>query len=181
MSLPDLMLLSDAAGADTVAKLKNYYEAIYQEFCRTAAHADLTFQGARVICPFKQPAKEGGFKDPPEMKHHSFWHCTSDGPEEETRIFDLRRCERIRWIGWVIQHADDPTLVRWWENQRPGKRGPKIHVPLWLFDHDYAVILNKDSDRYYLRSAYVLKPKRTDDFEAEWQANVAAKKAEAAG
>lgn len=166
MSPPALMQLEHAAGQDTVAKWPNYVEDIYAAFCCTAVHVKLTFQGRPVICPFMQP----GNKHPFQGKHFSFWHCMSEGPNEDNRTPDLQRSERIRWIGWVIQNADNPALVRWWENQRSGLRGPKTHVPLWLFEHRYVVILNKDGGRYYLRTAYVLTPGREESLAAEWEA-----------
>lgn len=169
MPLPDLMLLEDALGADTAEKWPNYINDTYAEFCRTAAKAPLTFQDLPVICPFLQRVRGGPPKQPYQGKHSSFWHCTSEGSDDDDERFpDLARCERIRWIGWVIENANDTTLVRHWENTRQGTRGPLVHAPLWLHSKNYAVILDKAQNKYFLRSAYVLRPKREEDFQKEW-------------
>lgn len=172
MPPPALMLLEHAEGVDTAAKWPNYVEDIYAEFCNTAAQANLTFQGDPVICPFMQPVKTGGFVRPHEEKHFSFWHCMSEGPDEDNRTPDWPRCERIRWIGWVIRSSGNPAIVRFWENTRQGKRGPLTHVVLWFFAESYVVILNKNNGKYYLVTAYVLKPDRLKDIEKEWQASL---------
>jgi hypothetical protein len=93
----------------------------------------------------------------------------SEGREEQDRVPDLERCARIPWIAPVIQNADDAAHVRWWENERSSSRGVKTHVPLWLFEHDYAVILEKRPDFYLLLTTYCLRPRQVEKFEQEWQ------------
>lgn len=89
-------------------------------------------------------------------------------PTEQERTPDLERCARIPWIAPVIQNADDAASVRWWENERSSSRGLKIHVPLWLFEHDYAVILEKRPDFYLLITTYSLRSRQIERFEQEW-------------
>lgn len=166
------MLLADAKGEDSTAKWPNYIEDIYAEFRSTAADAGLCFRGWPVVCPYMEPQKGAPPKQPYQGKHFSFWHSISTGQKEDDRVPDFPRCERIRWIGWCIRNAENPALVRWWENERRSLRGPKTHVPLWLFDHDYAVILDKGRDRYFLRTSYVLGHDRPADFADEWESSL---------
>lgn len=172
MPLPELMLLADAEGEDSAAKWPNYIDDIYAEFRHTAADAGLVFRGWPVVCPYMEPQRGAPPKQPYQGKHFSFWHSMSTGPKEDERVPDFPRCERIDWIGWVIRNAEDPAWVRWWENERRGDRGPKTHVPLWLFEHNYAVILDKGRDRYFLRTSYVLNGNKPGDFEKEWKGSI---------
>lgn len=178
MCLPELIYLEDSYGVDTAEKTPNYIEDIYDDFLETAVNVELFFLGKRVTCPYHIAYQQ---------KHYSFWHCMSTAreetplerklrlkkrsskPKEEDRIPDLARCERIRWIGWTIQRAEDPAFVRWWENERPTRHGLETHVPLWLFNHEYAVILRKMPDCYAVVTSYHLKPGRAEAFEVEWR------------
>ena len=55
-----------------------------------------------------------GFGDPTcKGKEAGFWHCVSEGSDEEERIPDLRRCERIAWVRSLIEHAGAPGVDVW--------------------------------------------------------------------
>ena len=69
-------------------------------------------------------------------KEATFWHMTSEGIDEESRIPDIRRCERIRWPKPVVEHADHPKMKYWVSVKRNENR---IHI--WLEDEDYVVVL----------------------------------------
>ena len=43
------------------------------------------------------------------------------------------------------------------------------HVPLWLFEHDYVVILEKREAFYLLITTYCLRPRQVEKFEQEWR------------
>ena len=145
-----------------------YEEAVYEVFLDTFVRPDIHFLGWRVSAPYR-PETRG--------KHFSFWHVISKAPHpknrnEDDRVPDIQRCERIRWIAWAIQQADaEEEGVSWWEN----KRGPDIHVVIWVEELDYAVILGKRRDYYVLKTAYCnLGSGRRRAFEKErqkfWQA-----------
>ena len=92
-------------------------------------------------------------------RDYGFWHLISEAPEqdnrnEDDRIPDLRRCERVRWVAWCIQNAGTPGFS-WWENDRKGQ----THVVIWAEEHDYAVMLGMrntaEGVRFYLlKTAY---------------------------
>lgn len=139
----------------------HYEELLYREFVDTFVTAGVRFRGCPVQAPYR-PAYKG--------KHHSFWHTISEAPDrnnrnEEDRIPDLRRCERIRWIAWLILQADTED-ARCWENERHGS----THVVIWAEPHDFAVVLAKRRDYYVFKTAYAeIKPHRRDAFEREWR------------
>lgn len=151
---PDLLILT--------GDWDSYEDELYRSFLDTFVEVDIRFRDWRVTAPYR-PEYKG--------KHFSFWHCITEAPgknnrNEEDRIFDLRRCERIRWIGWLIQHAEAED-VRWWENDRHGN----THVVIWAEQHDFAVVLAKRREYYVFKTAYTeIKPHRRATFEREWKA-----------
>jgi hypothetical protein len=138
-----------------------YEDAIYNVFLAEIARARLSFRGERVAC-----------RRMPESRNRwaAFWHLIQEGRIEDDRTPDLRRCERIRWVRFVIEQADAFAGIQWWENQR----GPDSNTLLWL-NEEYLVILGRRPDYWLLRSAYCTdKPHRArslrkerDDF---WEA-----------
>jgi hypothetical protein len=166
-----LIPLSDFAGWQV------YEDAIYAIYLETVAHAGLTFCGSQVKVRFR-----------PETKHkgYGFWHLISEAPDqrnrnEDDRIPDLRRCERVRWVAWCIQNADagdaGASGFSWWENER----GPETHVVLWAEQHDFAVVLAKRQTEhgslfYLLKTAYCLRDHTMRKFRKERDAWRAAQK-----
>jgi len=139
----------------------SYEETIYEAFLETFVRPEIRFRGWRVSAPYR-PETRG--------KHFSFWHVVSEAPHpsnrnEEDRIPDIQRCERIRWIAWAIQQANAGQQgVSWWENSR----GRNTHVVIWAEQLDFAVILGKRRDYYVLKTAYGnLRERRRRAFERE--------------
>ncbi len=131
-----------------------YIEELYRIYFEEIVNGQLTFQGLPIKCQFRPETKGKGF---------AFWHVISDGPTEDERVPDLRRCERIRWISWIIKSAGKDPRISWWEN----KRGRSVNVVLWLEKNDFAVILAKRSRYYLLKTAYCVKSHRKKIFRKE--------------
>lgn len=150
----------------------DYEDAIYAEYLASVAHARLTFLGSPVKVRFVPTSKHKGY---------GFWHLISEAPSqdnrnEDERIPDLRRCERVRWVAWCIQNAGAPGFS-WWENVRKGQ----THVVIWAESHDYAVMLGKrntpEGVRYYLlKTAYCLRSHNVRRFAKERDAFWASQK-----
>lgn len=145
-----------------------YEDLIYEAFLTSFVRSGVVFQGWRVSAQYRPETRGKGF---------SFWHTISEAPDrnnrsEDDRIPDMRRCERILWIRWVIDNAGNDGFP-WWEN----RKGRNAHVVIWAQAHDFAVVLAKRRDYYVLKTAYAeLKPHRRKTFEKEKAAYWAAQK-----
>jgi len=137
-----------------------YVEELYEIYMREIVNGGLTFKGFPVKCQYRPSALGKGY---------GFWHVISDGSVEEDRIPDLRRCERIKWISWLIQNVENDSRITWWQN----KRGSNPHVVIWIEAEDFAVILAKRSKYYLLKTAYCVSKRRKKTFQKErkryWQ------------
>ena len=81
-------------------------------------------------------------------KERAFWHLTSEGDVENERIPSLRRCERIRWIRFILENSEE-GFVKKWSNKRKGRE----HICLALESFEYIVVLGQRKDYYLLLSA----------------------------
>jgi hypothetical protein len=120
----------------------DYEEILYSFYQKEIAYAGLLLDGLPVRCRFHPPTKNRGY---------GFWHCIQEGNVEDDRLPDLRRCERIQWIAWMIQNAENNESISWWEE----KRGTETDRLLWLEDEDYLVVLAKRRDYWLLKTAYL--------------------------
>lgn len=134
---------------------QSYEDAIYEIYLDTLVRNPVAFRGVIVKCQYRPPTRDKGF---------GFWHLISEGPEEAERIPDLRRCERIGWVAWLIRNVDSPS-VRWWKN----RRGRNVRVVIWIESEQFAVVLEERPSYYLLKTAYWIKRFRNADFHKEWQ------------
>lgn len=74
-----------------------YEDELYHIYKDTIVEAGIIFQGLPVRTQYRPPTKDRGF---------GFWHMISEGSEEEERTPDIFRCERIRWVAWLIKNAE---------------------------------------------------------------------------
>ncbi len=117
------------------------YEAeLYRVFIDEIAQGGLQFAGLRVGCR-RMPETAGRWA--------SFWHLVQEGKVEDDRTPDLRRCERIRWVRWVIENARTYTAIDEWQNTR----GTEVNTLLW-YREEYLVVLAQRQGYWLLRTAY---------------------------
>ncbi len=117
------------------------YEAqLYAIFMEEIAQGGLAFRGDRVSCR-RLPETEG--------KWAAFWHLIQQGKVEDDRLPDLRRCERLRWVKYVIESWNTDGDIQWWEN----KRGSETNILLW-YREEYLVIITRRNGYWLLKSAY---------------------------
>ena len=133
--LPPLVPLSDYDG-----DWNRFVEAIYRIYKHDFVEDPPSFARLSVRRQVL-PVDQG--------KEATFWHLISEGPNEENRTPDLRRCERIRWPRPIIAHSGEPPL-KVWQNVRD--RGPRVCI--WLEDIDYLVILARRERYVVLLTAY---------------------------
>lgn len=149
--LPDLIGLPDVRN-----NWNAYLEELYRIYLAEIVDGRLKFNDLPIRVQFRPMTKGKGF---------GFWHLISTGETEEDRTPDLRRCERIRWIAWVIRNAKTVDGILWWEN----RRGSNTHVVLWYKAQKFAVVLAARKGYYLLRTAYPVNSRREKSFEKEWK------------
>lgn len=150
-AFPSLVVLTDYGNNWEV-----YLESLYQIYLDEVVNGKLSFRGMPLYVQFRPMTHGKGF---------GFWHLISEGDVEVERTPDLRRCERIRWIPWIISNGESNPAILWWEN----KRGSNTHIVLWLRTENFVVILAKRNEYYLLKSAYHLESHRAKAFEKEWK------------
>lgn len=149
--LPPLVPLSNYGGA-----WGPYLDTIYNYFKQDFVTNKPVFQGRRLGLK-KHPKTQG--------KEATFWHMIQQGPVEEDRIPDLRRCERIRWPKPIIEHDADKA-IKVWKN----RRGREQRICLWFEQKNYLVVL-ADRGEYILPwTAYpVERPHRQRKLQREYE------------
>lgn len=139
-----------------------YCDRIFEMFERDVREA--RFHGRRVSRR-RAPEVAG--------KPDGFWHVTSEGWEKDSsdRIPEMRRCERIPWIGPMIDAAGSDR-VRCYRSPRSVKHGHNIVIA--LPDFSYVVILGMrqgDGGPYMLLiTAFLPRGRRKDQFQREYEA-----------
>ena len=131
-----------------------YLEELYRIYLAEIVNGKLTLNDLPIRAQFRPMTHDRGF---------GFWHLISTGDAEEERVPNLRRCERVRWISWVIRNVKTNDDILWWEN----RRGSNTHVVLWFRAEKFAVILAKRKDYYLLKSAYPVRSEREKSFKKE--------------
>ncbi len=117
-----------------------YETELHRIFIAEIARGGLIFRGERVNCR-RLPEAAGRWA--------SFWHLVQEGRVEDDRTPDLRRCERIRWVRWVIENAAKHAEIDMWQNTR----GTEVNTLLW-YREEYLVVLGQRQGYLLLRTAY---------------------------
>ena len=128
--LPEIITLEDYRG-----NIQEYIEAIYQVFVHDFVHNRPFFEGRRLGLK-KHPLIEG--------KEYTFYHFTHEGNDEEDRIPDLRRMERMPWPAPIINNSSHKYL-KVWRNQR----GKHERILIFHEEEKYLVVL-EDRGEYIL-------------------------------
>jgi len=153
--LPPLVLLSDHGG-----DWNRYLDTLYAWFKQDFIDSKPVFQG-RQLGLKRYPMTLG--------KEATFWHMTSEGQDEENRVPDIRRCERIRWPKPVIENSED-SEIKWWVSVK--RHENRIHI--WLENEDYIVVLADRKGFLLPWTAFVITREHTrrklrKEYEAYWQ------------
>lgn len=126
-----------------------YESAIYEIYRDNFHDEQLTFRG-QPIRHKKYPEYKG--------KPATFWHIISNGSDEENRLPNLRRYERIEWPFYIIGSCvDNCERVLIWENTRKGKTNVLIYCP----DVEYLVVLAKRDGYLVFWTAYPVEYQHT--------------------
>lgn len=132
---PDLVPFQGVGG-----DWKAYEAALYRIFRKEIVGGDLRFRGLPVRC--RRLPETGG-------RWAAFWHLVQEGRVEEDRTPDLRRCERIRWVRWVVENVETHPEIDEWQNTRR----TETNTLLW-YREDYLVVLARRRRYWLLKTAY---------------------------
>ena len=135
--LPDLVEFENGDWEKYVEIIYRYFE---NDFIKTKPY----FRGI--------PVNHRHMPEDNDHRHAAFWHLVQEGKDEENRLPDLRRCERIRWPRPIIEHETE-YLVLVWESERRGK----INICLLFDEQDYLVVLGKRCGYVLLLTAYPIE------------------------
>ena len=136
--LPSLVFFTDYEG-----DWNRYLDALYAWFTKDFIVSKPVFQGRRLGLK-RYPMSQG--------MEVTFWHMISEGKNEDDRLPDFRRCERICWPKPVIEHDSDPA-IKVWRNQR----GSEERICLWLVQENYLVVLADRGDYILPWTAYLVE------------------------
>lgn len=151
LPLPLLVLLEHYRG-----EWSDYFDAIYEIFHQDFVLTKPVFRGKRLGLK-RYPEHEG--------KSATFWHMISTGDQEEERIPDIRRCERISWPKPIIDNSEDPCLKIWSEPKGKNKR---IHI--WFEDESYLVVLDDRGDYILPWTAfYIEREHQKQKYNKRWE------------
>lgn len=138
LQLPELIELSQFGG-----NFASYLDAVYEIFVSEFVYNRPTYRGIRLALK-KHPVIDG--------KEATFWHMTSEGEDEQNRLPDLRRLERIKWPSFIINKSEHPYL-KVWENTR----GTKTNILILHEYENYVVILRKGNGYLLPWTAYLIE------------------------
>lgn len=135
MNPPDLLCLNGDWG--------EYVNELYRVFEDDLLNGHLQFLGLNVRC--------GESSTSPKLqgRHSLFWHIIQEGRIEDEREPNLRRCERLPWIRWIIENARNCDNIEVWQNMRDGK----TNTLLW-YREEYLVVLSARRNYWLLKTAY---------------------------
>ena len=157
LDLPDLIELTDFGG-----DFNRYLEAVYEIFVNDFIRNRPLFRGVRL-----------GLKRHPLYadKEATFWHMTSEGEDEQNRLPDMRRLERIKWPAFLINNSEHPYL-KVWENTR----GNKTNVLILHEEENYVIVLRKGNGYLLPWTAYLIEHDwRKKKFLKEYEAYIKSK------
>lgn len=157
MTLPSLVQVSDYNASE-------YIDKIYEIFVNEVVNGNLSFLGLPISCPWHPPY---------DSKHFSFWHLISESSDsnrvEQDRVPDMRRCERIKWIAYVINNASNKQLVWCWEKDIKTSRGKSKHIHLYFHEERYMVILRRKNVRFEIVTTFTVENhKRREEESKIW-------------
>ncbi|MGQ3015431.1 MAG: hypothetical protein ACT6QS_17080 [Flavobacteriales bacterium] len=157
--LPDLLLLNDYGG-DYTAYIEEVYRVFMQDFVKNKTR-------------FRQEEIKLKWHPIYQERAYTFYHITHVGADEQNRLPDLRRCERISWANPTIENCDNWNL-KIWPQIRTGKGGTRNRLCIWLErenEPDYIVILDIRENYKLLWTTFVPqysheKRKKQKEYEA---------------
>jgi len=156
--LPAILVLENYGG-----NYEKYIEAVHQVFTSDFVTNKTKFRGEELKLKW-HPIYQN--------KAYTFYHMTHEGKDEQNRLPDLRRCERMPWAKPTIENCDSWKL-KIWPQVRTGTGGTRERLCIWLEmdgEPDYIIIIDVRDSYKLLWTAFVLeypheKRKREKEYE----------------
>lgn len=142
--LPEIVKLEDFKG-----NFHEFEEYVYDIFRRDFIDDKPVYRG-EILRLKKHPYRDG--------REATYYHMIASGEDEENRVPDLRRMERIRWPKPIVDNSEHQDIKVWKNVRRRNGKKSRINI---LFEREkYAVILD-DRDNYILFwTAYTVSHRR---------------------
>lgn len=138
--LPPLIFLKQFNG-----NWELYVEKIYEIFRADFITSWPLYQLKRVGIR-KFPLEDG--------KEQTFFHLTTSGKDNSERLYDFRRCERIRWPKPIIEHAEE---LKVWATERKTKTRLSKRVCIATPSFDYLVVIEPRNGYFTLVTAFYVE------------------------
>lgn len=135
--LPDKVFIPDPFNFHRVVA------ELYKIFERDVKWGDLKYKNLRVFYDNRSidsPYEEG------------FWHVIERGKGDRT--LDLKRAKRLPWIKPLIEHSDDPRLLKWVENGIDRRGNLEEVTYIYYQEEQYLVILKDKRKGFFLATAF---------------------------
>jgi hypothetical protein len=139
---PNLIYLEDYSG-----DFSSYFNAVYDVFVNDFLKSKPKFEGQKVIAPH-YPEVDG--------KSRTFYHITHEGEDENNRLPDMRRMERIRYPKFKITNLPNEELLVW---EKAMKGDIRIHI--LNVAEKYLLVLNKRNGYLMLWTAFYINQSHT--------------------
>ena len=122
LNLPDLVKYSSFSSDEDF--LDTLYEYFRQDFVLTKPK----YKGQELRLK-RIPIRDG--------REATFYHITTKGQDEEHRVLDIPRAERIRWIKPIIESSDKTLLI--WGNRRKKEE----NILIFHESENFLIVLRK--------------------------------------
>jgi len=122
---------------------EHYVDVLYEFYENDFIHNKFQFK-SKTVNTRRLPYTDG--------KDRTFWHIIQEGKNEDDRIPDFRRCERIRWPKPIILNYKD-SQIKLWNYQKRKIKGTKTRTYIW-FNNEFLVILEPRSKYVLFITAY---------------------------
>jgi hypothetical protein len=159
LKFPRLELLQNYGG-----NFKTYFIAVYSIFESHFIKNKTFFNGIHVTAK-KEPEVDG--------IHRTFYHITHEGQDEQNRMPDFARMERIRFPNFMMTNCPNEELLIW-----KNLRGRDTRVLIFNLTQQYLVVMTERKGFNLFWTAYYIeqnhsKKKLLKEYEAYIKAKTA--------
>lgn len=135
---------------------------LYAVFKEDFVDREIFYQKLKIIIDARKLPDSNG-------KEEAFWHLISKNDPEQGRIIDYDRAKKLPWLRPIIENHKNSEVLIW---SYPSDKN-RTRVYLWLFKHDYVVILEegvrKNKKIIILVTAFCPDERKKKDFKRRYE------------